>query len=464
MVVPMAEAYEKPKFGVMRGPVHNCHSHAPKPAQMFQDLPKVYDGGMMNLIAASADWAAYGVNQNGGVMAYFPHNISEDGQTRRLKKCQKVAVHNGKINDLQFSPHNPKMVVTGSDDMSCRVTILPESLTVESYMETSNASGTIAESDFTMSGQLKGHMKPVTMVDWHPCASGVFASAAKDKVVKIWDADSEACMFDYADPNVEAVNSIKFNRDGTLLSLCLKEKTQAMWRFRDLRCEADALTLEGVLHAKKRSNGFFMDDTMVGAFTFNKQTKRILTFYDTRMTAKAFNVFKLSAGGSVVMPHYDYDTKRLFMYAKGEGSFQFGSFGPKGFAIEGSFKHNKAQKGGAWVHKKGLDVKEIEVMRLLKVTADNGVVAPWPVKAPLRVKDFNPSIFPDTLSYEASMSAADYKNQSDKPPNMMSMDPSADGVEIKKKMTYGELEAEVARLTELCKANGIETAVAEPEA
>jgi coronin-1B/1C/6 len=460
----MAEAYEKPKYTALKGPVHNAHSHAPKANQKFQDLPKVYDGSMGNLITASADWAAYGVNGNGGVMAYFPHNISEEGSTRRLKKCQKVALHSGKINDLMFSPHNPKMLLTGSDDMSCRVTILPESLTVDSYMEKSDSGTLFPDADYTMSNPMKGHMKPVTMVEWHPCASGVFASAAKDKVVKIWDADSEASMIDYTGENLEAINSIKFNRDGTLLSMCLKESAGSKWILKDLRCEGDAMCLDSVLHAKKRSNGFFMDDTMIGAFTYNRQTKRIVTFFDTRMTSKAYNIFKLSAGGSVVMPHYDYDTKRLFMYAKGEGSFQFGSFGPKGFSIEASFKHNKAQKGGCWVAKKGLDVKDIEVMRLLKVTADNGVVAPWEVKAPLRVKDFNPSIFPDTLSYEASMTATDYKNGDDKPPNMMSMDPAASGPEIAKKMTYGELQAEVDRLKALCEANGIDTSVPEPEA
>lgn len=449
----MAE-YVKPKYGGLRGPVHNAHSHAPKANQKFSDLPKVYAGSMGNLIDASADWAAYGIDQNGGVVAFFPHNI-EDGQ-RRLKKCQRVAVHQGKVNDVKFSPHNPKMFATCSDDMKCRVTVMPESLTVESYMETSNSSGTIPVDDFTMSGLMAGHMKPVTMLDWHPCASGVFATASKDKTVKIWDADSEQSMFEYDNENVNTINSIKFNRDGKLLSICAKEESASVWRIMDLRAQDAAIALEGVLHAKKRSNGFFMDGTMIGAFTFNRQMKRILTFYDTRMTAKAFCNHKMSAGGSIVFPHYDEDTKRLWMYAKGEGSFDFGAFGPKGFTIEGSFKHNKAQKGGAWVHKKGLDVKDIEVMRLLKVTADNGVVAPWPVKAPLRVKDFNPNLFPDTISYEASMSCADYKAGNDVEPKMMSMDPSASGPAIAKKMTYGELQAECERLRALCEANGIQ--------
>merc|ERR1712038_1235379 len=198
------------------------------------------------------------------------------------------------------------------------------------------------------------------------------------------------------------------------------------------------------------------DHPMIGAFTYNKQTKRILTFYDTRMTAKQFCVHKLSAGGSVVMPHYDYDTKRLFMYAKGEGSFHFGSFGTKGFTMEGSFNHNKAQKGGAWVHKKGLDVKEIEVMRLLKVTADQGVIAPWRTFAPLRLKEFNENIFPPTLSYEASMDCSAYKEGSNEPPKFMSLDPSAAGPAIKKKMSYKEMQDLLGKYEELLTENNID--------
>jgi len=421
---------------------------------------------MGNLIAASADWAAYGVWGNGGNVAYFPHNISEENNTRRLNKCQKIPVHSGKVNDINFSPHNPKMFVTGSDDMSVRVTTLPDSLTQDSYMEL-NASGTqLKTDDYNMSQNMKGHMKPVTHVLWHPCADGVFASAAKDKVVKIWDADSEASFIDYAGDGVQTINSIQWNRDGTLLSVCLKKDDGSEWRLMDPRKPDDGICITEVLHPKKRSNGFFMDDDhpMIGAFTYNKQTKRILTFYDMRMTNKAFCNHKLSAGGSVVMPHYDYDTKRLFMYAKGEGSFHFGSLGSKGFGIEGSFNHNKAQKGGCWVHKKGLDVMGIEVMRLLKVTADPGVIAPWEVRAPVRVKDFNPKIFPDTLSYEASMDVNAYKAGEDQPPKLMSMDPAQSGPGIKKKMTYGELQAEVARLQALCEANGIDYVVKDEEA
>jgi len=453
----MAEqTYVKPKFGALKGPVHNAHSHQPKANEKFQDLPKVYDGGMGNLISASADWAVYGVNQNGGVAAYFPHNISSEGSNRRLKKCAKVALHTGKINDLQFSPHNPKTFVTASDDMTVRVSTLPEALTVESYMEMCQANTESAKEDFVLGNNLTGHTKPVTMIDWHPCAAGVFASAAKDKCVKIWDADSEACIFDYTTDTCETINSLKFNRDGTLLSICLKESAAAPWKLVDPRQPGDAMSLDSILHAKKRSNGFFMDDGMIGVFTFNKQTKRIIDFRDTRMTARAFSTYKLAAGGSVVMPHYDFDTKRLFMYAKGEGSFNFGSFGPKGYTNEVTISHNKAQKGGAWVHKKGLKVKEVEVMRLLKVTADQGVVAPWEVMAPLRVKAFNANIYPPTLSYEASMTAADYKNGDDKPPNMMSMNPADSAVEIAKKATYGELQAEITRLQGLLDAAGID--------
>lgn len=95
-------------------------------------------------------------------------------------------------------------------------------------------------------------------------------------------------------------------------------------------------------------------------------------------------------------------------------------------------------------------------MRLLKVRAEPGVIAPWNVYAPLRLKEFNENIFPPTLSYEASMDAAAYKEGTNAPVKLMSLDPSASGVQVKKKMSYKEMQDLLGKYEALLTDNKID--------
>jgi hypothetical protein len=42
---------------------------------------------------------------------------------------------------------------------------------------------------------LSGHGKPVALLQWHPTASNVLASAAKDPSVKIWDVERATAKY-----------------------------------------------------------------------------------------------------------------------------------------------------------------------------------------------------------------------------------------------------------------------------
>ena len=39
---------------------------------------------------------------------------------------------------------------------------------------------------------LSGHGKPVSLLNWHPTAEGVLASAGKDPSVRVWDVAAGA--------------------------------------------------------------------------------------------------------------------------------------------------------------------------------------------------------------------------------------------------------------------------------
>ncbi len=83
-----------------------------------------------------------------------------------------VNVHHGSIHCMQFSPFNPNLLITGSEDSKLSLNTLDDF-------------STLTETKTTGDVYCEGHTKKVTHVDWCNQSEAVVASGGFDEVVKV---------------------------------------------------------------------------------------------------------------------------------------------------------------------------------------------------------------------------------------------------------------------------------------
>lgn len=71
--------------------------------------------------------------------------------------------------------------------------------------------------------ELRGHKRRVGHLEWHPTAQGVLASAGSDGLVIVWDVGKGEAVSAIA-CHPDAVHSLSFNREGSLLATTCKDK------------------------------------------------------------------------------------------------------------------------------------------------------------------------------------------------------------------------------------------------
>lgn len=85
---------------------------------------------------------------------------------------------------------------------------------------------------------LTGHGKPVTLVQWHPTAANVIASAGKDPCIKVWDVESGEAKLTL-EGFEGLVQDFQWNYDGSRIASSSKDKMLRVWNPRTGAVEAE---------------------------------------------------------------------------------------------------------------------------------------------------------------------------------------------------------------------------------
>lgn len=113
--------------------------------------------------------------------------------------------------DMEFSPFHDDFLATASGDSTIRLWKMPA------------GGAKLEQSTDKSEAILKGHSKKVMLLQWHPCADGVIASAGQTGGVRIWDVRAEKNIFSFED-NKQEPRSMAWNHSGSLISLFSKDK------------------------------------------------------------------------------------------------------------------------------------------------------------------------------------------------------------------------------------------------
>ena len=165
---------------------------------------------------------------------------------------------------------------------------------------------------------LSGHMRKVTLLRFHPCASNVLASISADLTVKLWDIEKGSECFSLDGVHTELIQDIQWSPEGKVYVTTSKDKTV---RITDPRENTVAISIpqahEG---AKSVKTTFIGSQDKLVTVGFTRQSQRQIKIWDTRNPAAPLTTEKIDQAAGVIIPYYDEDTKVLYLAGKGDGN------------------------------------------------------------------------------------------------------------------------------------------------
>ena len=345
-----------------------------------------------------------GLQGGGGPFGVFP--LSKTGKIDN--DAPSYTGHTGAVLDFEFSPFNDFILATGSEDSTVKVWSIPEGGL------TANVADPLVN--------LTGHQKKVTLLRFHPTASNVLASASGDHSIKLWDIE-KGSNINTLGIHTDLIQDIIWDNQGTNYITSCKDKAV---RFCDGRTGAVASTIkdcfEGSKSVKLAYLGNFDNLLTMG---FSKQSERMMKIWDPRNTATPLCTQGIDQAAGVIMPFYDADTCLLYLAGKGDGVVRFYEIvneKPYFYPVSDS-RSSVSAKGMAVVPKRGLNVTQCEVMRLLKLTTNS--VEPMSFIVPRKSDSFQDDLYPDTASAEAAHTADQWLAGSNKSPLTTSLNPAS---------------------------------------
>jgi coronin-1B/1C/6 len=410
-----------------------------KPEFWYEDIKNPLTQGEGSYVKANPKFFAVAKTGGGG-----PLYVCRLDKTGRIgANVPMLSVHKGTTWDFDFHPFNNGIIATGSEDTKVAVTKFPVSGLTEH----------ITSADMV----LDGHQKKVVLVQWHPSANNILASASFDKCVKVWNVETGQCMYSYNDVE-DNIYSLDWNYDGSQIAVTAKDKKLRIYDPRNT--DSSLQIINESFDGQKTIKVFWVPKyNWIGATGFSKDAKRQLKIWDLKNLKDPLFKQDIDQAASVLMPWFDIDNSVLYLAGKGDGSIVYYELVNNDRILYNlsSYRSNEAQKGGGWVPKRGLDPMSCEIGRFLKLTNKSVIPISFIVPRKAGAEVFQSDIFPDAPIGKPALTADEYINGSNKDPILGSLDPSkrqdlnddggsgSDNVYQKKK-SYNELEQENNRL------------------
>lgn len=324
-----------------------------------------------------------------------------------------INAHAGQLADFKFSLFDDSLLASGAinDDAVVNLWKIPE--------------GGLTENLSTPFASLSGHRRSVDTLAFHPSAANVLASGSSDKTVNIWDIEQSKVGLTLSQFG-DAVQSVAWNYDGSLLVAVSKDK-----RIRTLDPRANTVVSEGEAHVgQKAMRVVWLGNTPFALSTgFSKTRERQYALWDTRDLSKPAKMSSLDSSTGVIAPLFDVDTNLVFLGGNGDSAVRVLEFAEaKGVPTlaELTVVAGEPQKGSSLLPKRALDVMEVEVARVLRLTA--AALAPASFTVPRKSKSkFADDLFPNTPGPVAALSSSQWFGGETKGPLLVSLDPEASG-------------------------------------
>lgn len=340
----------------------------------------------------------------GGGGAIGVMNIEKTG--RQPPNLPLICGHKGAILDMDFNPFNDQLIATVSEDTTVKVWQIPEE----------GLKANLSDPVQTMTA----HRKKVGTADFNPTANNILATSSTDNCVKVWDIEKASEITSNSEFN-DIIQNVSWNWNGSLAAVSCKDKQMRILDPRANTFAAQCSPHQGV----KGFRACYLGKPREAIFTvgFNKTSERQYALWDPKNLEKPLTTASIDNASGLIMPFYDNDTCVMFLAGKGDGNIRYYEVTDEGQFIYylTEYKSSQAQNGCGWVPKRGLNLDNCEIARILK--ASGTVVEPISFCVPRKGDQFQDDLYPPTPGAEPAVSAADWAGGQTGEPKLISLEP-----------------------------------------
>lgn len=297
--------------------------------------------------------------------------------------------HSGPITDIQYNPFNESVMATCAYDCQIKLWSVQEEEGVQvSHLSSLNLNENRSD-----------------CIQWNPNVDNMMVSTSLNTIY-LWDIETQKNISALRNHN-DAIQSLSWKRDGSLLCTTSKDKTMQIVDPRNKNTDSNLL-IEGSKTANKDSKVVWIGSSdCILSSNYNSSFQREVVLWDIRNTSEPVHDTDVGTGNNVLVPYYDYDASVLYLIGKAETVVRCGEvFTEKNW----NFTLNTAQqvddqiKSACMLPKFGVDLMKCELDRLILLTRNS--VYPLPYYVPRRSYfEFHADAYP--LSYNTSMPGLD---------------------------------------------------------
>jgi coronin-7 len=303
--------------------------------------------------------------------------------------------HSGPITDIQYNSFNPDLFATSGYDAQIQLW---------NVTDPDSDNGSPLKVDCVTSLPLN-EMR-CDCIQWNPNVNNIMATASMNTLY-LWDIQKESRQpVSVLRNHSEAIQSLSWKRDGSMLVTTSKDKTMQIIDPRTSdSAQNNHLVFSNSKTANKDSKAVWLGSSnSILTSVYSMSHQRELYLWDIRNTDAPVHETSIDQGNNVLTPLYDHDTSMLFLIGKAETMVRYAEILNTNELSSDSWtiQCNMSQpvddqiKSFCMMPKFSLDLMKCEINRLLLLTRNS--VYPLPFFVPRRsYYDFHSDIFPDTF-------------------------------------------------------------------
>uniref|UniRef100_A0A0N5A9P4 Coronin n=1 Tax=Syphacia muris TaxID=451379 RepID=A0A0N5A9P4_9BILA len=298
----------------------------------------------------------------------------------------KIKDHEGAVCDLKWNPFNDNVLATGSNDTTVRIWHIDDMLRIRCLRV------------------FRKHTRRVHTLEWHCTVDNVILSASLDGQVILWNIETDDVVFTIE--NSKRDHLFIFSRNCSEFAATTRSRELIVFDSRTGKRRRSAeLAHDGSMLPRVAYIGTDVNSEHIITTGNSRNTRRQIAMYNSRELGVPIAVVDVDSAAGLLLPVVDNDLNLLFIAGKGDASIRFYEVtdNPPYLSYLNDSSGHKPYTAVCAMPKRGLNVKECEIMKLFLVDAEHLVMKPLSFIVPRRDGCFQSDLFPPTRSPTPSL-------------------------------------------------------------